>query len=120
MTCGEHLAGCKERALRHIDDAGDLQGDVAYMTSDLMKHEGTSDTPRELILRSAALRTASTEPGSKVTGSKTDPPREGIKIGICRVYGDLRGLPAAILPGRRNVVWSGEVAHQGVRECPAG
>jgi hypothetical protein len=41
MTRGEHLAWCKERALKYAD-RGDVPGAVASMRSDMGKHPDTS------------------------------------------------------------------------------
>ena len=42
MTRNEHLAWCKERALKYLD-AGDVRQGFTPMLSDLSKHEGTRD-----------------------------------------------------------------------------
>jgi hypothetical protein len=41
MTRAEHLQWCKDRALEYVD-AGDLNGAIASMTSDLRKHKETA------------------------------------------------------------------------------
>ncbi len=42
-TRAEHLAWCKTRALQYVD-AGDHQGAMASMLSDLTKHQGTESS----------------------------------------------------------------------------
>ena len=42
-TREEHLQWCKNRALEYVN-AGDLNGAVASMLSDLSKHEGTKSS----------------------------------------------------------------------------
>lgn len=44
-TRAEHLAWCKQRALKYIE-AGDLQGAFASFSSDLGKEESTRDSQR--------------------------------------------------------------------------
>ena len=44
ITRTEHLAWCKERALEYVD-AGDIDGGLASMLSDLGKHKETAWHP---------------------------------------------------------------------------
>jgi hypothetical protein len=48
MTRDEHLAWCKRRALEYVD-AGDVQGAITSMTSDLSKHAGTKTIAPEIM-----------------------------------------------------------------------
>jgi hypothetical protein len=41
MNRAEHLQWCKDRAMEYLD-AGDYEGALASMMSDLSKHEGTA------------------------------------------------------------------------------
>jgi hypothetical protein len=41
MTRAEHLAWCKERALKELDFNGDVNNAFTSMASDLEKHEAT-------------------------------------------------------------------------------
>lgn len=49
MTRAEHVRWCKERALQYLD-AGDLQGAVSSMTSDMSKHDETKDVMKAMAM----------------------------------------------------------------------
>lgn len=56
QTWAEHLAWCKSRALAYVE-AGDTEGAIASMSSDLGKHPGGLGPKRQVIsyLTMAAL-----------------------------------------------------------------